>query len=1185
MDPTAIAFTQKIGLAAAKKVGELLYQWATDTKVQPVEEAIKTTSEQYPMLNDLDTTLRQWLRNPQISETVRQYVEGLTTIGEVPIQLLAKAMVDQAGFYLGESSLAPASDVIASFLLILRDEFLTLPTVSGLHVANRLEADHQEMMAEVRKVQTMVAGISCALPSGDISASLKKKFDHGLSALDSGKPADAKALFDALAEEIAQTPGDHRQLLAKTLTNYAKALMQIGEVATACDALVRAHEAEALPATRLNLAIVSLINNNPQEALRLLEELGPEMDSAVEFWQAKISAMIGVGREAEAVVVARKLPEALSPADRKELLGVALLLTGDYVEAEPLLADAVKLKPDSPEYWVKRAECIYVPILQSRNESPVPPSLAESTEKARLRAALAALKEARRLATEGGRSSLASDIQLNVGILKMALGEFQDALAEFKPIIESIDPDPAVWRNAGICLLLTGKANEAVEALSKSPQTERHLGTETVMFNALLASGRAKDAIIFAKQRAETPVDKDNLKWHVRVAEALSADRQFTEAKLVLTQLKAGFGTSPELSLSLAQYYDATGDVELANDAYSHAVSAGDSTIASRARFLYGLSLYAQQKFARAVDMLRPIVPTDEPTPVLVLFAFALYGSGEYGQVTAILTKLLSDRKPLSEPLAEVGAACAEYLCDLDLAIQLYEYLADNYGNQVKHVTRLAISKYRRGEREAAGELLVGIRKKISTAADLLAAAEAYLAISKYITAVELAHAALLAAPDDPNVHVMFIWYSLVAGKHARAELSEKYVSVHNEVLERFNERFPDGNLLERVKFGDTDEAIQQVLARISDSHKRTTEILRLYETRRIALSLVAKLAGKSEFETWLGMISDDRLRVYMAYGSPEEELGCGVALDKAAGGKLILGSTALFTFAMLGLLSKLADNFTCVVPQSTLDELHRVVSHQAANVDGYLHVWKEGEQFFRFEVTPEIVAKQNKFLHDLVKFVEKRCQCAGLQNPPTSDDLDLADKIGNHNVHTALLAKQLDMPVLLDDKPLAELCRLLHQTVCVNSQAVLLYLKQKCAITESQQLSALQQLLACGYTYVRLHQEQMYLTLEREHFNLSPKVRTVLQTLELAETTFESAARVAAWLLRSLFLDALPEATRRNVGMFVLEAVTRHHARKLMLVRVRTLLSAQMGFLVPVQLQRANQLITEWELTQRVVF
>jgi hypothetical protein len=420
----------------------------------------------------------------------------------------------------------------------------------------------------------------------------------------------------------------------------------------------------------------------------------------------------------------------------------------------------------------------------------------------------------------------------------------------------------------------------------------------------------------------------------------------------------------------------------------------------------------------------------------------------------------------------------------------------------------------------------------------------------------------------------------MVAGKHIKGQVPQKYIDAHNDILTNFNTRFPESKLLQKLTHTDPEELVRQALETISQSQDRAAEVLRLYESKRVPVPLLAAATGKNEFDTWAGLINESRFHLYMAAGTNEEEQFNLEQCDKAAKHSLVLSLSGLMTFSLLGLLEVLASRFTCIVFQSTLDELHRIQQKAAVNVDGYMLIHKEGEQFIRTEVTAEDTARVGEALNKMVAFVEERCQLAGLQTAPSNADLEVSQKVGIHNLHTALLGKEIGMPVLSDDKPLAEVMRLMHGTAYINTQSVLQHLLRTRAISDDEYLRHIHTLLLCGYTYVRLRPQDFFATLVKDSFNLTAIVRAVLQMLEAPETTLDSAVQVGAWLLGSVFLDSIPIETKRNIGMYILQCVTQRHERRFVLVRIRALLRNRLERLAVVQLQEVNRLISDWERT-----
>jgi tetratricopeptide (TPR) repeat protein len=753
-------------------MGEWFLKNLTEERVQPVDDAIAATCAEFSDIEDLATTLKLWLKKPEVLSTLGAFADGFIGLGEIPAEALASALIKDGGFFLEESSQSSAVAIVMTFLDKLRTEILQVPQLAAQYQENQSEARYLNLLARFDDLQSRLPSTTVSVTAGMTSSRLKATFDRAYSRLEGKHPIEAKTLFDALIEEIRSSDPDNRELLAKSLTNRANALLQLGQGEEACISLDEAREAQDSPLTRLNAAIAKLIRNDPQSCLADLEAIGEHNQLSPQFWSAKLNALSQVGRGAEALELALALPNTISEAERKELLGTALMQNEKYVEAQTELEEAANLAADNPEFWFRFAESIYAPILHARNDNPIPASFADPHEKQRLRQCLEVLERARKLARDAERDQLFRDIQANIGTVLMALGEFEKAIAEYRVVSEGPHHEPSVWRSLGICLLLTGKADESISALRHVPEAEEHLGTESILFHALLAAGKAKEAVAFAEERATSPVTPENLQWHVWTAEALRADRQFRKAENVISDLKTRFGSSPEFSISLAEHYEAIGDVELAYRAYEHAMVNGSSSIAGRSRLLYGRLLYQQHDYQSAAEIFEPIVPRDEPSSILGMYLYALHRTEKHGRVLSIVSELFDQGKELPEPIVEIAAVSAEILFNLGLAKKLYGYLATMYGNQTKHVTRLAVCLYRTGDRNGAAELLAGVRLRLNESSDLLAAAEAFSATSDYLNAVEAAHAAAQAAPNDPRVQLTFAWLAMVAGKHIKGQVT-----------------------------------------------------------------------------------------------------------------------------------------------------------------------------------------------------------------------------------------------------------------------------------------------------------------------------------------------------------------------------------------------------------------------------
>jgi len=89
---------------------------AKGEETSPLTEAIESTVRYFEGIEGLGATLRQWLLDPRVAETLRKYVEGETGRNEVQIPILVSALLNNTQFYLGENSSAGATEIIELFL-------------------------------------------------------------------------------------------------------------------------------------------------------------------------------------------------------------------------------------------------------------------------------------------------------------------------------------------------------------------------------------------------------------------------------------------------------------------------------------------------------------------------------------------------------------------------------------------------------------------------------------------------------------------------------------------------------------------------------------------------------------------------------------------------------------------------------------------------------------------------------------------------------------------------------------------------------------------------------------------------------------------------------------------------------------------------------------------------------------
>jgi len=290
-----------------------------------------------------------------------------------------------------------------------------------------------------------------------------------------------------------------------------------------------------------------------------------------------------------------------------------------------------------------------------------------------------------------------------------------------------------------------------------------------------------------------------------------------------------------------------------------------------------------------------------------------------------------------------------------------------------------------------------------------------------------------------------------------------------------------------------------------------------------------------------------------------------------------MLDLLALFTMAHLGLLDKLWDVGDIYIAQQVLDYLHymqstRKIGHEKATM-GMIQ-----GQFFMTEISAEDVEKANAGLNKVTEWVEHSGGIKGLIEPLTKDERDWIKPLGEATVATLAIAKQRSVILLTDDKVLADLARQTHGLSAVNSQAVLVYLLSKKVISEAEYNDAVLKLVEAGYNFIRVNDEQFFLVIDREDFELTPAVIKMFQIFDSSTTDIKSACSVVAGLLRRLFSETIPKDIRDSLCFYMLDILTKHHPKVEIQKLIVASLQMQIALLSAAQQRRLGEFWEEWK-------
>jgi tetratricopeptide (TPR) repeat protein len=429
-------------------------------------------------------------------------------------------------------------------------------------------------------------------------------------------------------------------------------------------------------------------SSDAQEGLAaMLEKLGQQEEAAAAYQRA-----IEL-RSATSEPTEDRDAQAPDPAQAADQLGATYLAAGRYDKALSAFQEALRLKPDDPDYLRHLGNAYY----WQGKVDPAQPS-------AQLDRAIAEYEKARLIASddsllltvlgaayaEAGRSADAlaayeaavraapcdDEALLLLANQYDAMGRAADARKAFEQLSE-LNPRQAVaWRWLATADYLKGDYASAVEGHRKAIAAE---SSDAGLYYGLASSlyyledyAGAEEAYRQAKELA--PEDAATLAgW----ADALAKLGRVDEAIAAYEQAVAISPEAPHYWLSLGLLYEGSDRKAQAVEAYGHAASLSPDDPLVQAS--YGSALMAQQQFAEAVTAYEKAIKAD-PSNIafwesLAISYSALERPDEALRAAETLLALSPDsalghlvRGGVSEARGDVEAAKADYALARDLA-------------------------------------------------------------------------------------------------------------------------------------------------------------------------------------------------------------------------------------------------------------------------------------------------------------------------------------------------------------------------------------------------------------------------------------------------------------------------------------------------------------------------------------
>jgi|GEM_PF-1753643 len=375
-------------------------------------------------------------------------------------------------------------------------------------------------------------------------------------------------------------------------------------------------------------------------------------------------------------------------------------------------------------------------------------------------------------------------------------------------------------------------------------------------------------------------------------------------------------------------------------------------------------------------------------------------------------------------------------------------------------------------------------------------------------------------------------------------EIKTKYLFAFHESLRLYESYFPDDNSFQRMPIHIPDdphekiEGVETIFDKVSKLNEYSQRAEQFYKRGDLTIGAMAKLLNRHPIEIWGGLLADDNLKIRCCIGNNNERMQTLIALARKP--KLVVDITSLLTLYQLDAHHKVVEYFGKLnITQSTLDELLGYIEEKkGVGSRGYLSLSKQGENFYRSEITPEQIANQVLYLEKLVQWIRDNCNvipCYAALSINRQYRLQLYEVTGQSFIDTALIAQDDEYVLLTDDLYLRQLARNEVKAQGAWTQVVLFYLMEIKHISREEYSEHVMKLLDLNYSYIFINDFTLLKKFKESDWKVSEPVKRLSDIVFGPETELASAIRMLIMFYSSLWTEPISADHKEAVMHYTL--------------------------------------------------
>lgn len=1135
-------------------------------EASPLAEAIESTARYFSTLEGLPDSLRRWLRNQRVIDSLEAYVLGHIGQADLSISDLASVLTGEAQFYFGDASDSAAAAIVGVFLQKLRTAYLSDANVGNLHIANRQEKLIAGLAEQIQTLSTSVE------TQGGAKTLIQTHFDEAVARFEAEDFQGAKVLFESLVVEMEKTSTRDRALQRRVHINLGNLYLRFFDEENAAKHLrLGAELDDNQERALLNIAAANLVQKNFSEALGILDRSDAVGTPALAFERSasRVKALLGLKRYDEATEIATSIDAGEKELQRLDLLAVAYRESGRLGDAERSTREALALKPSNPDLKHVLACVVIAPAIDFHNQNPLtdlPQALKSAAEEAATLLETASVKF-----REQGRVDAALEADSNLAVIRALQSRFTDVIHLLLPVTQSRVAVQRDWLALGFAYMHTSEPSLAVMAFHEALSKDQNADVEFLYAEALSVAGRHSEAMKFASEKLDSPIVEIQVRWLLVLARSFWGNRQFGKARAAVEEALVALPGNAEALLCSAELYDATGQHDLAAKTFDEALQVATGAVEIRIRGAFGSFAARRKDFARAAELWKPLVRVDTPNSLLDDFVRVAFNSKKYGDITSIAKASRESGTKTSLVFADVAAAAYERLDELTEACYWLEYLGNLYGNRPEHIVRLSNIKLRLGKRDEAVELLHASRAALQTPKELIGYAQSFSILGEHRAALEIGYSATNIGTDADT---QLAYVDIFLAVPDNIDRSEDEIAKFQDILLKYKERFPNSSSLQSFQV-DPDHPLENLREMLTNASSYFNEVADFYKSKRPPISTFARLLRKDLYQVWLIIISNPELRLYSADGTAVEiqESRLILTTEKA----FIVEPLTLFVLSWVNLLDKLASIGEIYVSQRVMDHLQELQARRrtADRETGIMGI-DNGEMFVQ-SIAPEDAARTNAALNNCTEWAFRNAKIVGLVEPLTGDERQWEEAMGAPAVATMAVAKQRSLPLITDDKAFGNIARQNSGVRFLNTQALLAHLLELGTISEDVYDGAIVRLFEAGYAVTHVNDSQLFSVMMEDQFQLTPRVKSAMLLFKPSSISLLSASFVVSGLITRLYAESMPQEMKEELSLHALNTLAVNHSKAQIKRLVKEFVQQRLS---PMQFLRAEKielLLTNW--------